>query len=138
MSASIVSSETKTIVLQVEVSVESGNMLELEDELQRTLNEAGRLGTQELLKLFEPANSRPKTKSFRRPQNSRIEKLEALLFLTTMFPKTKKKQETSKQWASKCAKNAAHSVDWIWPALRIISAKYGEPHCQDSKPTNLS
>ena len=59
MSASIISSETKTIVLQVEVSVESGNMLELEDELQRALNEAGRLGTQELLKLFEPANKKP-------------------------------------------------------------------------------
>ncbi|WP_419536495.1 hypothetical protein [Endozoicomonas sp.] len=36
-----------------EVSIDSGNMLNLEDSLQRALNEAGQLGTKELLGLFE-------------------------------------------------------------------------------------
>ncbi|WP_209278482.1 hypothetical protein [Thalassotalea sp. G20_0] len=34
-------------------------MLNLEDGLQRALNEAGQLGIQELLKLFEPPNKEP-------------------------------------------------------------------------------
>ena len=59
MAASIIACKPKTIVLQIEVPVESDNMLELENGLQQALNEAGRLGTQELLKLFEPANKKP-------------------------------------------------------------------------------
>ncbi|MBO9497494.1 hypothetical protein J7438_25905 [Thalassotalea sp. G20_0] len=39
--------------------IESDNMMNLEDGLQRALNEAGQLGTQELLKLFEPPNKEP-------------------------------------------------------------------------------
>ncbi|WP_257295112.1 hypothetical protein [Endozoicomonas sp. YOMI1] len=48
-----------SIVLQIEVPIESGNMLDLEDGLQRALNEAGQLGTKELLELFEPPNKDP-------------------------------------------------------------------------------
>lgn len=59
MPASVIARQPKTIVLQIEVPIESGNMLNLEDGLQRALNEAGQLGTQELLKLFEPPNKEP-------------------------------------------------------------------------------
>ena len=59
MPASVISSSTKSIVLQIEVSIDSGNMLNLEDSLQRALNEAGQLGTKELLGLFEPPNKEP-------------------------------------------------------------------------------
>ena len=45
MAASIIACKPKTIVLQIEVPVESDNMLELENGLQQALNEAGRLGT---------------------------------------------------------------------------------------------
>ena len=58
MPASIIDSQPKTIVLQIEVPIESDNMLNLEDGLQRALNKAGQLGTQELL-LFEPPNKEP-------------------------------------------------------------------------------
>ena len=44
MTASIIARKPKTIVLQIEVPVESDNMLDLENGLQRALNEAGRLG----------------------------------------------------------------------------------------------
>ncbi|USE35201.1 hypothetical protein [Endozoicomonas sp. SCSIO W0465] len=40
MPASVVARKPKTIVLQIEVPIESGNMLDLEDGLQRALNEA--------------------------------------------------------------------------------------------------
>lgn len=59
MPASVVARKPKTIVLQIEVPIESGNMLELEDGLQRALNEAGQLGTKALLELFEPPNKNP-------------------------------------------------------------------------------
>ncbi|WP_422132922.1 hypothetical protein [Endozoicomonas sp. ALD040] len=59
MSASIIARREKTIVQQIVVPIDSGNMLNLEDGLQRALNEAGQLGTQELLKLFEPPNKEP-------------------------------------------------------------------------------
>ena len=59
MSASVIARHPKTIVLQIEVPIESGNMLSLEDRLQQALNEAGQLGTQELLRLFEPPNKEP-------------------------------------------------------------------------------
>ncbi len=59
MPASVISSSTKSIVLQIEVSIDSGNMLNLEDSLQRALNEAGQLGTKELLGLFESPNKEP-------------------------------------------------------------------------------
>ena len=59
MPASVVARKPKTIVLQIEVPIEPGNMLDLEDGLQRVLNEAGLLGTKELLQLFEPPNKDP-------------------------------------------------------------------------------
>ncbi|WP_157674221.1 hypothetical protein, partial [Endozoicomonas ascidiicola] len=59
MPASIVSSNREKIVLQIEIPIEAGNMLDLENSLQKTLNDAGQLGTQELLGLFEPANKEP-------------------------------------------------------------------------------
>ena len=59
MSASVFVLKPKTTVLQIEVPIESGSMLDLEDGLQRALNEAGQLGTQELLKLFESTNKEP-------------------------------------------------------------------------------
>ena len=59
MPASVVARQEKTVVLQIEVPIDSGNMLNLEDGLQKALNEAGLLGTQELLKLFEPQNKEP-------------------------------------------------------------------------------
>ena len=59
MPASVIARKPKTIVLQIEVPIESGNMLDLEDGLQRVLNEAGQLGTKELLELFEPPNKDP-------------------------------------------------------------------------------
>lgn len=59
MPASVIARNEKTIVLQIEVPIESGNMLDLEDGLQRSLNEAGQLGTKELLGLFEPPNKEP-------------------------------------------------------------------------------
>ncbi len=45
MPASVIARQSKTIVLQIEVPVESDNMLNLENGLQRALNEAGKLGT---------------------------------------------------------------------------------------------
>ena len=59
MSASVVVLKPKTTVLQIEVPIESGSMLDLEDGLQQALNEAGQLGIQELLKLFESTNKEP-------------------------------------------------------------------------------
>ncbi len=59
MPASVIARQSKTIVLQIEVPVESDNMLNLENGLQQALNEAGKLGTQELLTLFEPPNKEP-------------------------------------------------------------------------------
>ncbi|MBO9484767.1 ISKra4 family transposase, partial [Salinisphaera sp. G21_0] len=59
MPASVISSQPKSIVLQIEVSIDSDNMLTLEESLQRALNDAGQLGTQELLKSFEPCNKEP-------------------------------------------------------------------------------
>ena len=59
MSASVIARQEKTIILQVEVPIDSSNMLALEDGLQRALNDAGQLGTQELLKLFELPNKEP-------------------------------------------------------------------------------
>ncbi|WP_257265037.1 hypothetical protein [Endozoicomonas sp. ONNA2] len=59
MPASVIARKPKTIVLQIEVPIESGNMLDLEDGLQRALNEAGQLGTKEFLELFEPPNKDP-------------------------------------------------------------------------------
>ncbi|WP_067517745.1 ISKra4 family transposase [Endozoicomonas ascidiicola] len=59
MPASIVSSNREKIVLQIEIPIEAGNMLDLENSLQKTLNDAGQLGAQELLGLFEPANKEP-------------------------------------------------------------------------------
>ena len=41
MSASVFVLKPKTTVLQIEVPIESGSMLDLEDGLQRALNEAG-------------------------------------------------------------------------------------------------
>lgn len=43
MPASVVARKPKTIVLQIEVPIEPGNMLDPEDGLQRALNEAGLL-----------------------------------------------------------------------------------------------
>ncbi len=59
MPASVIARQSETIVLQIEVPVESDNILNLENGLQRALNEAGKLGTQELLTLFEPPNKEP-------------------------------------------------------------------------------
>ena len=59
MPASVVARKPKTIVLQIEVPIEPGNMLDLEDGLHRALNETGLLGTKELLQLFEPPNKDP-------------------------------------------------------------------------------
>ena len=62
MPATVISSQPDRIVLQIEVPVDSNNMLSLEDSLQRELNEAGLLGTKELLELlerFEPTNKAP-------------------------------------------------------------------------------
>ncbi len=59
MPASVVACKSKTIVLQIEVPVESGNMFDLEHGLQRALNEAGQLGTKELRELFESPNKNP-------------------------------------------------------------------------------
>ena len=54
MPASTIARQPKTMVL--EVPIEYGNMLNLEDGLPQALNEAGRLGIQELPTLFEPLN----------------------------------------------------------------------------------
>ncbi|WP_281180473.1 hypothetical protein [Endozoicomonas ascidiicola] len=43
MPASIVSSNREKIVLQIEIPIEAGNMLDLENSLQKTLNDAGQL-----------------------------------------------------------------------------------------------
>ncbi|MCF1432241.1 MAG: ISKra4 family transposase [Shewanella sp.] len=59
MPATVISRQPKSIVLQIEVPIESGDMLILEDSLQQALNEAGQLGTRELLELFEPPNKEP-------------------------------------------------------------------------------
>ena len=59
MSASVIARKPETIVWQIEVPIESDNMLDLEDGLLRALNEAGQLGTRELLNLFEPTNKKP-------------------------------------------------------------------------------
>lgn len=59
MPATVISSQPDRIVLQIEVPVDSNNMLSLEDSLQRELNEAGLLGTKELLERFEPTNKAP-------------------------------------------------------------------------------
>ena len=52
MPATVISSQPDRIVLQIEVPVDSSNMLSLEDNLQGELNEAGLLGTKKLFMIF--------------------------------------------------------------------------------------
>jgi len=59
VSASVISRQEKMVVLQIEMPIDSENMLSLEEGLQQALNEAGKLGTQELLKRFESPNKEP-------------------------------------------------------------------------------
>ncbi len=53
MTAVILSRTENTFTLQIEVPIDSDNMLTSEELLQQTLNEGGRLGTGELLTRFE-------------------------------------------------------------------------------------
>ena len=59
MTATIVSRTNESFILQVEVPVKTDNMLFSENSLQQALNEAGRLGTGELLNRFETPNKTP-------------------------------------------------------------------------------
>lgn len=48
-----------TITIQIEVSIQKGNLLASEDSLQKALNEAGRLGTAEILAHYEKPGHEP-------------------------------------------------------------------------------
>lgn len=47
------------------------------------------------------------------------------------IPQDQEKWEKPKQRTAKCVKNAMCSIDWIWPALRIISATAVQPESID-------
>ncbi|WP_206679484.1 hypothetical protein, partial [Endozoicomonas acroporae] len=59
MTAVILTRNEKSFTLQIEVPVDSDNMLSSEDLLQDALNEGGRLATGELLQRFEVPNHDP-------------------------------------------------------------------------------
>ena len=59
MAATIIARTDQSFTLQIEVPMRSHNMLSSENDLQQALNEAGRLGTGELLEHFEVPNHDP-------------------------------------------------------------------------------